>query len=138
MTMVSEKGYTAIDTGMTNQVKIRSIIQGHAIRGDIYNHDEGEEFAIVEITLRALQEYGDDLIPTLVDALSDPDEAVREVGMRLLWEMDTDDESVLPAMLKSATLSSCGLNRPVAGRTIIWPSGCYQSNGKNCSREFSN
>jgi HEAT repeat protein len=55
----------------------------------------------VEITLRGLQEYGDDLIPTLVDALSDPDEAVREVAMRLLWEMDTDDESVLPAMLKA-------------------------------------
>ena len=45
----------------------------------------------MELILRGLQEYGDDLIPTLVDALSDPDEAVRQVGMRLLGEMDTED-----------------------------------------------
>jgi len=86
---------------MPNQDEIRAIIQGHATRGDIYNKDEEEEFDKAEITLRALQKYGDDLIPALVDALSDPDEAVREVVMRLFWEMDSDDESVLPAMIKA-------------------------------------
>jgi hypothetical protein len=90
-----------IDKLMTNQEEIRAIIQRHATRGDIYNKDEGEEFDKVEIALRALQKYGDELIPTLVASLSDPDEAVREVAMRLLWEMDTDDESILPAMIKA-------------------------------------
>ena len=65
---------------MTNQEEIRAIIQGHATRGDIYNKDEGEEFDKVEIALRALKRYGDELIPTLVESLSDPDGAVREVA----------------------------------------------------------
>lgn len=86
---------------MTNQDEIRKIIEGHATKGDIYNKDEADEFDKVTITLRALQTYGNDLLPTLIDSLSDPDEAVREVGMRLLWEMDTDDESILPAMIKA-------------------------------------
>ncbi|MDA1252772.1 MAG: HEAT repeat domain-containing protein [Planctomycetota bacterium] len=84
---------------MTNQEEIRAIIQGHATRDDIYNHDQGEEFDKAEITLRALQKYGDELLPALLDALSEPDETVRRVAMRLLGEMDTEDESVLPAMI---------------------------------------
>jgi HEAT repeat protein len=59
--------------------------------------------------------YGDDLIPTLVDALSDPYVAVRQVGMRLLWEMDTDDESVLPAMLKALEDSDKRIRHAAAG-----------------------
>ena len=69
---------------MTSQEEIRAIIQGHATRGDIHNHDEGEEFGKVEITLRALQKYGNELLPTLIDSLSDPGVAVRQVAMRLL------------------------------------------------------
>ena len=86
---------------MASNEEIRTIIQGNANRGDIYNKDEGDQFDKAEITLRALQKYGNDLIPALVDALSDPDGAVREVVMRLFWEMDTEDESVLPAMFKA-------------------------------------
>lgn len=86
---------------MTNQEEIRAIIQDHATRGDIHNKDEGEEFDKAEIALRALQKYGDELIPTLVDALSDPDDALRQVVMRLFWEMDIEDESVLPALIRS-------------------------------------
>lgn len=90
-----------IDKLMTDQEEIRSIIQGHAIRGDIYNHEEGQEFSKAELALRALQKYGNELLPTLIDSLIDPDIAVRHVAMRLIWEMDTDDESVLPAMLRA-------------------------------------
>jgi HEAT repeat protein len=105
----------AIGTVMTNQEKIRAIIHGHATRGDIYNKNEEEEFDKVEIALRGLQKYGNDLIPTLVDALSDPDEAVREVVMRLLWEMDTDDESVLPAMIMALDDSNKSVRHGAAG-----------------------
>lgn len=100
---------------MTNQEEIRAIIQGHATRGDIHNWDEGEEFAKVEITLRALQKYGNDLLPTLIDSLSDPDVAVRQVAMRLLWEMDTDDEAVLPAMLRAVEDSNKRIRHDAAG-----------------------
>jgi len=86
---------------MTIQEKIRAIIQGHAARGDIYNKDEDKEFDNAEIALRALQRYGNDLIPTLIDALSNQDVAVRQVAMRLLWELETEDDSILPAMIKA-------------------------------------
>ena len=100
---------------MTNQEEIRAIIQRHATRGDIYNHEEGEEFDKAETTLRALQKYGDDLIPTLVDALSDPYVAVRRVAMRLLGEMDTEDESVLPAMIGLLEDSNRSIRHAAAG-----------------------
>jgi len=100
---------------MTNQEEIRAIIEGHATKGDIYNRDEEEEFDKAEIALRALQKYGDDLIPTLVDALSNQDVAVRQVAMRLLWEMDTDDESLLPAMLKALEDSNKSVRHGAAG-----------------------
>ena len=100
---------------MTNQEKIRAIIEGHATKGDIHNHDEGEEFSKAELALRALQEYGDDLIPTLVVALSDSDVAVRQVAMRLLWELDTEDESVLPAMIGALGDSNKSVRHGSAG-----------------------
>ena len=100
---------------MTNQEEIRAIIQGHANRDDIFNHDEGEEFDKAELALRALQKYGDDLIPTLVDALSDPYVAVRRVAMRLLGEMDTEDESVLPAMIGLLEDSNRSIRHAAAG-----------------------
>jgi HEAT repeat protein len=100
---------------MTSQEEIRAIIQGHATRGDIHNHDEGEEFGKVEITLRALQKYGNELLPTLIDSLSDPGVAVRQVAMRLLWEMDTDDESVLPAMIMALEDSNKSVRHGAAG-----------------------
>jgi len=90
-----------IDTVVMNQEEIRTIIQGHATRGDIYNRDEGEEFVKGEFTLSAFQKYGDELLLALLDALSDSYQDVRHVAMNLLWELDTDDESVLPAMLKA-------------------------------------
>jgi HEAT repeat protein len=104
-----------IDKLMTSRETIRAIIQGHAARGDIYNKEPLEEFDKAEITLRALQKYGNELLPTLIDSLSDPDVAVRQVAMRLLWEMDTDDESVLPAMLKALADSNKTIRHAAAG-----------------------
>ncbi|MEO2019945.1 MAG: HEAT repeat domain-containing protein [Fuerstiella sp.] len=104
-----------IDKLMTNQQEIRAIIQRHATRGDIYNRDEGEEFDKAELALRALQQYSDDLIPMLVVALSDPDEAVRQVVMRLFWELDTNDECVLPAMIKSLKDRNRSIRHAAAG-----------------------
>jgi HEAT repeat protein len=105
----------AIESSMTNQKEIRAIIQGHATRGDIHDRDEGEEFDKAEITLRALQKYGDDLIPTLIESLSDLYVAVRQVAMRLLWEMESDDESVLPAMLRALEDSDKRIRHAAAG-----------------------
>ena len=100
---------------MTNQEEIRAIIQRHATRGDIYNHEEGEEFDKAETTLRALQEYGDELLPALLNTLSDPDEDVRLLVLKILWETNADDESTLSATIRDLGDSSRTIRLVAAG-----------------------
>ena len=79
---------------MTNQDKIRVLLRTFAARPDVLDQTEN--------VLRELQEYGDELVPALTVALNDDnDNEVRLVVMRLLWEMGTDAELALPAMINS-------------------------------------
>ena len=78
---------------MTNHDEIRAVLRTFAARNNLLNQAED--------ALSELQGYDGELVPTLINALSDPDDEVRLLVMRLLWELGTKAEPAIPAMINA-------------------------------------
>jgi len=56
---------------------------------------------LAEDALNKLEEFGDELLPVLIDALDDPDEAHRHLVLEIFGELGNKAESALPVMINS-------------------------------------
>ncbi|WP_417379453.1 HEAT repeat domain-containing protein [Gimesia sp.] len=52
---------------------------------------------------QALQPFGDEIVPALIEALNDPDFEIRILALKILEHFDGDTEPALPAMIEALT-----------------------------------
>lgn len=52
-------------------------------------------------TEQALQPFGDEIVPALIEALKDPDADLRILALQILEHIDQNTEPALPAMIKA-------------------------------------
>ncbi len=72
--------------------QITDTLRTHAHRNDVERVDEA---------VQALQQFGDETVLALADALADEDDYLRVLALEILYEWGNDTEPVLPAVIRA-------------------------------------